>query len=100
MACAQDSTKPTAKATTLAANNASLSAAKEKMSSLSSSNSTSGRRVRATATSCAEILTKAAALSTKVSQKPTADISAEAKEISDVPSTVTCTDAEKTSMKA
>ena len=61
MACAQDSTKLTAKATTLAANNASLSAAKEKMSSLSSSNSTSGRRVRATATSCAEILTKAAA---------------------------------------
>merc|ERR1712038_1811275 len=78
MACAQDSTK---------------------MSSSSSSNSSSGRRVRATATSCAEILTKAAALSTKVSQKPTADISAEAKEISDVPSTVTCTDAEKTSMK-
>merc|ERR1712165_496854 len=95
MACAQDSTKLTAKAKTLAANNASLSAAKTKMSSLSSSNSSSGRRVRATATSCAEILTKAAALSTKVSQKPTADISAEAKEISDVPST----DAEKTSMK-
>merc|ERR1712038_2234836 len=92
MACAQDSTKLTAKAKTLAAANA-------KMSSLSSSNSSSGRRVRATATSCAEILTKAAALSTKVSQKPTADISAEAKEISDVPSTVTCTDAEKTSMK-
>merc|ERR1712186_128637 len=85
MACAQDSTKLTAKAKTLAA-------AKTKMSSLSSSNSSSGRRVRATATSCAEILTK-------VSQKPTADISAEAKEISDVPSTVTCTDAEKTSMK-
>merc|ERR1711899_195709 len=40
MACAQDSTKLTAKAKTLAANNASLSAAKEKMSSL-------GRRVRA-----------------------------------------------------
>merc|ERR1712079_456314 len=99
MACAQDSTKLTAKAKTLAANNASLSAAKTKMSSLSSSNSSSGRRVRATATSCAEILTKAAALSTKVSQKSTADISAEAKEISDVPSTVTCTDAEKTSMK-
>merc|ERR1712038_1008959 len=78
MACAQDSTK---------------------LTSSSSSNSSSGRRVRATATSCAEILTKAAALSTKVSQKPTADISAEAKEISDVPSTVTCTDAEKTSMK-
>ena len=38
-------------------------------------------------------------MSTKVSQKPTADISAEAKEISDVPSTMTCTDAEKTSMK-
>merc|ERR1712186_277487 len=92
MACAQDSTKLTAKAKTLAA-------AKTKMSSLSSSNSSSGRRVRATATSCAEILTKAAALSTKVSQKPTADISAEAKEISDVPSTVTCTDAEKTSME-
>ena len=61
MACAQDSTKLTAKAKTLATNNASLSAAKTKMSSLSSSNSSSGRRVRATATSCAEILTKAAA---------------------------------------
>ena len=61
MACSQSTSKLTAKAATLKANNDSLTSAKTKMSSLAGSTTSSGRRVRAVATSCAEVLTKAAA---------------------------------------
>ena len=57
MSCASDSSKLTKKAANLAANNASMTAAKEKMASLASSRYHSGRKSRATATSCSEIIT-------------------------------------------
>merc|ERR1712014_240688 len=83
MACSQSTSKLTAKT---------------KMSSLAGSTTSSGRRVRAVATSCAEVLTKAAALSSLASEFPTSDqISTMAQEISGA-GTLTCTDAEKTSM--
>jgi len=98
MACSQSTSKLTAKAATLKANNDSLTSAKTKMSSLAGSTTSSGRRVRAVATSCAEVLTKAAALSSLASEFPTSDqISTMAQEISGA-GTLTCTDAEKTSM--
>ena len=55
--CASDTSKMTKKAANLAANNASMTAAKEKMASLASSRYHSGRKSRATATSCSEIIT-------------------------------------------
>ena len=59
MSCVTTTAEQTAKAATLSANNASMTAAKTKMSSLANSTSSSGRRrSRATAVSCAEVITK------------------------------------------
>merc|ERR550519_1132756 len=97
MSCASDSSKLTKKAANLAANNASMTAAKEKMASLASSRYHSGRKSRATATSCSEIITISTTIVKIVEQNPqSTKISTYAKKISSA--TVTCTAAEKTSM--
>merc|ERR1711936_1432316 len=99
MSCASDSSKLTKKAANLAANNASMTAAKEKMASLASSRYHSGRKSRATATSCSEIITISTTIVKIVEQNPqSTKISTYAKKISSA--TVTCTAAEKTSMAA
>merc|ERR1711936_390196 len=99
MSCASDSSKLTKKAANLAANNASMTAAKEKMASLASSRYHSGRKSRATATSCSEIITISTTIVKIVEQNPqSTKISTYAKKISQA--TVTCTAAEKTSMAA
>ena len=56
VSCSSSSSKLTAKAAQLSANSNAMSAAKTKMSSLSSSSS--GRKIRATATTCAEVISK------------------------------------------
>ena len=55
VSCSSSSSKLTAKAAQLSANSKAMTAAKTKMASLASS---SGRKTRATATSCAEVITK------------------------------------------
>merc|ERR1711936_1097809 len=99
MSCASDSSKLTKKAANLAANNASMTAANEKMASLASSRYHSGRKSRATATSCSEIIPISTTIVKIVEQNPqSTKISTYAKKISSA--TVTCTAAEKTSMAA
>merc|ERR1712038_833717 len=97
-ACSQSTSGLTTKAATLKANSDAMTSAKTKMTSLSSSSS-SGRRVRATATTCAEVLSKAATLSSTASSSPSdSSIATLAAEISGVSSSVSCTDDQKTSM--
>ena len=57
MSCASDSSKLTKKAANLAANNASMTAAKEKMASLASSRFRQVRSPGSSAASCAEVIT-------------------------------------------
>ena len=57
MSCASDSSKLTKKAANLAANNASMTAAKEKMASLASSRLRQARSPSASAASCTEVIT-------------------------------------------
>ena len=57
MSCVTPTAQQTAKATVLSVNNASMTAAKAKMSSLAGSSS-GRRRMRATAASCAEVISK------------------------------------------
>jgi len=92
-ACSESSSDLTAKAAALTANSAGLTAAKTTASTLSSS-----RRVaRATATTCAEIVTKITALLLLVDQNPSSTkISTAAAEVTSV--TVTCTTTEKASL--
>lgn len=115
MSCATTTAQQTAQAASLSANNVSLTAAKTKMSSLASSSSSSGRRrSRATAVSCAEVITKSqtgqysvgrarvvnepdiAVITYATSFPSSSKISTLAKEISSA--SVTCTDTEKTSL--
>jgi len=98
MSCATTTAQQTAQAASLSANNVSLTAAKTKMSSLASSSSSSGRRrSRATAVSCAEVITKSQTVITYATSFPSSSkISTLAKEISSA--SVTCTDTEKTSL--
>jgi len=100
MSCVTSTAEQTAKAATLSANNASMTAAKTKMSSLanSSSSSSSGRRrSRATAVSCAEIITKSQTVITYASSYPSSSqISTIALEISTA--SVTCNATEKSSL--
>merc|ERR1712071_144436 len=92
-ACSESSADLTAKAAALTANSAGLTVAKTTASKLSSS-----RRVaRATATTCAEIVTKITALLLLVDQNPSSTkISTAAAEVTSV--TVTCTTTEKASL--
>merc|ERR1711976_211669 len=97
VSCSSSTSKLTAKAAQLSANSKAMTAAKTKMASLASS---SGRRVaRATATSCAEVITKStewitiSASSTSSTALYTISI-----EISSVSSSVTCTTAEQASL--
>jgi len=88
-ACSQSSSGITAKAATLKANSDALTAAKTKMSSLAGSRR--GRLVRAVATSCAEVISKAKELSELVASSPSdSSIATLAAEISGVSSSVTC----------
>merc|ERR1712241_1034279 len=97
MSCATTAAEQTAKAATLTANNASMTAAKAKMSSLASSSS-GKRRIRATAVSCAEIITKSQTVISYASSYPASSkISTIAKEISSA--SVPCTETEKNSLQ-
>merc|ERR1719507_2062190 len=98
MACAQSSTGLTKKAATLSANSNALTEAKTKISALAGSSNSSGRVVRAVATSCAEILSKTKALIRKASNFPAKDLTTEAAEITGVSSSVTCSNDEKNSL--
>merc|ERR1711981_1536195 len=93
--CTTSADKLTAKATALATNNETVTAAKEKMSSLAGNSS---RRARQTATSCAEVITKSQSLTVMISQSPSSSsISVVALEISSSSVTV-CSDTEKSSL--
>jgi len=95
--CTSSQDKLKAKAAALSNNNKTLTAAKEKMSSLAGAST--GRKLRATATTCAEVITKSTEVTVLVSQSPqSSQISVLAVEISSVTSSVTCSDAEKTSI--
>merc|ERR1711913_58411 len=95
--CTSSQDKLKAKAAALSNNNKTLTAAKEKMSSLAGAST--GRKFRATATTCAEVISKSKEVTVLVSQSPqSSQISVLAVEISSVTSSVTCSDAEKTSI--
>merc|ERR1711913_146950 len=95
--CTSSQDKLKAKAAALSNNNKTLTAAKEKMSSLAGTST--GRKFRATATTCAEVISKSKEVTVLVSQSPqSSQISVLALEISSVTSSVTCSDAEKTSI--
>jgi len=97
-ACSQSTSGLTTKAATLKANSDALTSAKTKMSSLASSSS-SGRRARATATTCAEVISKAATLSSLATSSPSdSSIATLAAEISGVSSSVSCSNTEKSSL--
>jgi len=94
--CSSSSTKLLAKAGLLSANSAAMGSAKTKMSSLASSSS--GRKTRATATSCTEVISKSKTLVTMASDSPSSTkVATLSKEISGAGS-LTCTDTEKTSL--
>jgi len=99
MSCASDSSKLTKKAANLAANNASMTAAKEKMASLASSRFRQVRSPGSSAASCAEVITISETITKMVEQNPqSTKITIMAKKISTA--TVTCSTAEKASMAA
>merc|ERR1712170_257548 len=97
VSCSSSTSKLTAKAAQLSANSKAMTAAKTKMASLASS---SGRRVaRATATSCAEVITKSTELITiSASSTSSTSLYTISIEISSVSSSVTCTTAEQASL--
>merc|ERR1712032_1311776 len=70
----------------LSANSNALTEAKTKISALAGSSNSSGRVVRAVATSCAEILSKTKILIRKASNFPAKDLTTEAAEITGVSS--------------
>merc|ERR1719479_276552 len=95
-ACASDSSKLTKKAANLAANNASMTAAKEKMASLASSRSNGKGRQAA---SCTEIITISQTIVKITDQNPQSTmITTYAQKITSA--TVTCTSEEKTLLQA
>jgi len=95
--CTSSQDKLKAKAAALSNNNKTLTAAKEKMSTLAGAST--GRKLRATATTCAEVISKSKEVTVLVSQSPqSSQISVLAVEIYSVTSSVTCSDAEKTSI--
>jgi len=97
LSCVTSSSAQTAKAATLSVNNATMTAAKAKMSSLAS-NSTRRIRTRATAVTCAEVITKSKTVISYASSFPSSSkIATIAREISSA--SVTCTATEKTSLK-
>jgi len=96
--CSQSKDKLTLKAAALASNNQTLTAAKEKMSSLAGSSS--GRRVRqSAATTCEEVISLSVQLITIVDQSTSSSqISVIAVSISSVSSSVSCTETQKASL--
>merc|ERR1711936_472540 len=98
MSCASDSSKLTKKAANLAANNASMNTAKEKMASLASSRYHNVRQARSAA-SCAEVITISQTIVKITEQNPqSTKITTYSKKISSA--TVTCTTEEKATMAA
>merc|ERR1711874_589427 len=96
MSCVTSTAQQTAKATVLSVNNASMTAAKAKMSSLAGSSS-GRRRMRATAASCAEVISKSEIVISYANSFPSSSkIYTISKEISSA--SVTCTEAEKSSL--
>merc|ERR1712027_82184 len=95
--CSSSASDLTKKAAQLSANSNAMSAAKTKMSSLSSSSS--GRKIRATATTCAEVISKSKELIT-ISESSTSSTSLYtlSVEISSVSSSVSCSTSEKSSL--
>merc|ERR1712226_822405 len=85
-----------ASAKTLSANSAGLDSAKTKVDSLANSTS---RKARAAAASCAEIITIVTEIKTIVAENPeNSTVTTLTTKITSVASSVTCTDAEKTSL--
>merc|ERR1719507_868296 len=93
--CATSKADLLASAKTLTANSAGLDSAKTKVDSLASSNSTRA----AAAASCAEIITIVTEIKTIVAANPeNSTVTTLTTKITSVASTVTCSDAEKTSL--
>jgi len=98
LSCVTSTSAQTAKAAILSANNASMTAAKTKMSSLASGSSSGRIRTRATAANCSEIITKSKTVISYASSFPSSSkISTIAKEISSA--SVTCTATERISLQ-
>merc|ERR1719178_644589 len=94
--CATSKDALLASAKTLTANSAGLDSAKTKVDSLASSNSTGKKRAAA---SCAEIITIVTEIKTIVAANPeNSTVTTLTTKITSVASTVTCSDAEKTSL--
>merc|ERR1712233_133890 len=94
--CSTSSADLLASAKTLTANSAGLDSAKTKVDSLANSTS---RKARAAAASCAEIITIVTEIKTIVAANPeNSTVTTLTTKITSVASTVTCTDAEKTSL--
>merc|ERR1712233_124917 len=94
--CSTSSADLLASAKTLTANSAGLDSAKTKVDSLANSTS---RKARAAAASCAEIITIVTEIKTIVAANPeNSTVTTLTTKIPSVASTVTCTDAEKTSL--
>merc|ERR1711997_888127 len=94
--CSQTKDKLAVKAAALSSNNQTLTAAKEKMSSLAGNSS---RRFRQTATTCAEVIAKSTQVITIVSQSTSSSkISVISLEISSVSTSVSCSTEEKKSL--
>jgi len=92
-ACGSDSSKLTAKATTLSANSAALTAAQAKVATLTNST----RRMARTASTCAEVVTYATDLAAMAKNFPASPaIVTTAAKITGA--SVTCSEAEKTSL--
>jgi hypothetical protein len=98
-ACSESTEQLAAKAKSLTANSAGLTAAKDTSTSLTSSRMSSGRSVRAAATTCAEVIAANTKLTTLTDQNPSSPkIAALAKDVTDVTLTTACSDEEKTSL--
>merc|ERR1712010_105957 len=94
--CATSKADLLASAKTLTANSAGLDSAKTKVDSLASPNSTGKKRAAA---SCAEIITIVTEIKTIVAANPeNSTVTTLTTKITSVASTVTCSDAEKTSL--
>jgi len=97
-ACSQGSSALTSKAAKISSNKNAMDKAKEKIQALISG--TTGRRsVRATATSCAQVIAKTAQLAAAATASPSSEqVTTLANEISEVSATVSCNAVEKISL--
>jgi hypothetical protein len=99
--CATSKADLLASAKTLTANSAGLDSAKTKVDSLAGNSTTNSTKIaqKAAAATCAEIITIVTAIKTAVASNPEdSTVTTLTTQITSVASTVTCTDAEKTSL--